>query len=561
MDRDFLFSANRPESALQINVYDLDQSSLYAQNPDQVSWQIDSDFQKELASNSGTFIFKADPDDLVVLHAISPVTGWRYVGTSSMPIFFKQYRHISRLLMALAAAALPISFLLSFFAAKKLYKPLRGLVSLVQGGDSSRECSDEYQYIHNAYSSMKEANQNMHTTIDQLRPAVKDNFFFSLILGEPMTPEEIETKLDFIREDFSPFGYGVIILLISNYENYIQQFDEQTQLLHSCQISGLVNEAAGSCPYALLHLNRFSWSLVINSKDSENRVLLTILSTLKRAAENLPFPLLINGGNTYESISDLPYSYREAQESLKFQQYNPSGTAAGATASPSHTVYYLNTKLEEALLQAVRTGSPAAVEEPCMNIYQNMRQYSASYNDVSITASHIMNQILEILISLEIDLDSHPELTIFYKALNSCATIGDIQMLLKNTAGTAASCVESFNRQRSDKTIERLKEYVRTHLGEDISLQDLADYSQMSPSYVSRLFKKHLNIGFVEYLNTLRINRAKRLLEDTQMTVEQVGFQVGFNNVRSFMRLFKQYEGTSPGQYRSQALTALKEPS
>ena len=174
-----------------------------------------------------------------------------------------------------------------------------------------------------------------------------------------------------------------------------------------------------------------------------------------------------------------------------------------------------------------------------------------------------MNQILEILISLDIDVDSYPELGVFYKSLKNCLTIGDIQMLLKNTAYIAASCVESFNRRNSGKNIERLKEYVRTHLGEDISLQDLADICQMSPSYVSRLFKKHLNMGFVEYISTLRINRAKKLLEDTQMTVEQVGFQVGFNNVRSFMRLFKQYEGTSPGQYRTQAAnsrTSEKEP-
>jgi AraC-like DNA-binding protein len=54
-------------------------------------------------------------------------------------------------------------------------------------------------------------------------------------------------------------------------------------------------------------------------------------------------------------------------------------------------------------------------------------------------------------------------------------------------------------------------------------------------------------MGFVEYLNPNRIKRAKILLEETQIMVDQIGFEVGFNNVRSFMRTFKQYEGISPG--------------
>ena len=84
-------------------------------------------------------------------------------------------------------------------------------------------------------------------------------------------------------------------------------------------------------------------------------------------------------------------------------------------------------------------------------------------------------------------------------------------------------------------------------------MNDLASLCHLTPSYVSRLFKENLEIGFVEYINTLRISRAKKLLKETKITVEQIGFQVGFNNVRSFMRTFKQYENITPGQYRTNA--------
>ena len=83
-----------------------------------------------------------------------------------------------------------------------------------------------------------------------------------------------------------------------------------------------------------------------------------------------------------------------------------------------------------------------------------------------------------------------------------------------------------------------------------VMLQALADLCGISPSYVSRLFRERLNIGFVEYLNTLRVRRAQKLLEETEQSIEKVGLSVGFNTNRSVVRTFKQYCGLTPSQYR-----------
>ena len=158
---------------------------------------------------------------------------------------------------------------------------------------------------------------------------------------------------------------------------------------------------------------------------------------------------------------------------------------------------------------------------------------------------------LELLINLGINTKQYPEFLTFYNKLSDAADAQKVQELLKNTIFAAASYIRDFNKSHSEKIIENLLEYINTHLSEDISLSDLSENCQLSTSYISRIFKEHLNVGFVEYLNNLRISRSKKLLEETQMTIEQIGFQVGFNNVRSFMRTFKQYTNTTPGQYRN----------
>ncbi len=85
----------------------------------------------------------------------------------------------------------------------------------------------------------------------------------------------------------------------------------------------------------------------------------------------------------------------------------------------------------------------------------------------------------------------------------------------------------------------------------DFSITELADKLHVSSvQYMSLLFKKHLNVNFSDYLWNMRLEKAKSLLIYTDMTVEQISVSVGYLNVSSFRRKFKQEVGVTPSQYR-----------
>src|SRR5690606_12033223 len=83
----------------------------------------------------------------------------------------------------------------------------------------------------------------------------------------------------------------------------------------------------------------------------------------------------------------------------------------------------------------------------------------------------------------------------------------------------------------------------------DISLNDLSDKFQLSTSYISTIFKAYTGTNFKEFLNRYRIQKAKEILSSNDIMVNQVALMVGYNNVNTFIRLFKKYVGLSPGQY------------
>lgn len=92
--------------------------------------------------------------------------------------------------------------------------------------------------------------------------------------------------------------------------------------------------------------------------------------------------------------------------------------------------------------------------------------------------------------------------------------------------------------------------YIAEHYSENISLQDAADAADISPSYLSHLFRQGLSVTFTDYLSSVRIDAAKELLKSTNLTVTEIAGKVGYEDLNYFIRTFKKTVGMSPGQYR-----------
>ncbi len=109
--------------------------------------------------------------------------------------------------------------------------------------------------------------------------------------------------------------------------------------------------------------------------------------------------------------------------------------------------------------------------------------------------------------------------------------------------------VESKN--EDSKIIFRFIAFIQEHLVEDINLQKLSEEFHMNPSYISQLFKNETGINYHSYLTQLRVNKSKTLLTTTGKSISEIAVSVGFNDYRIFTKVFKNYTGVIPSQYRS----------
>ncbi|MBI3947027.1 MAG: helix-turn-helix domain-containing protein [Armatimonadetes bacterium] len=98
--------------------------------------------------------------------------------------------------------------------------------------------------------------------------------------------------------------------------------------------------------------------------------------------------------------------------------------------------------------------------------------------------------------------------------------------------------------------VRRAAEYIEAHYDHDLTLPEVARHAGLSPAYFSALFKREIGIGFRCFLTQARLAAARRLLEESGRSVEEVAAAAGFNDAHYFSRVFSRSFGLPPGRFR-----------
>jgi len=122
---------------------------------------------------------------------------------------------------------------------------------------------------------------------------------------------------------------------------------------------------------------------------------------------------------------------------------------------------------------------------------------------------------------------------------------------LSNALNTFVSFVFDLNDVKHRSIIFKTNEYIRTHMSEKITLDAVAGNVFLSKAYFSKIISDELGMPFTDYLASIRIDRSKILLRESDLSIVQIAKEVGFSDQAYFSRVFKSLVGTTPGKYRS----------
>lgn len=106
--------------------------------------------------------------------------------------------------------------------------------------------------------------------------------------------------------------------------------------------------------------------------------------------------------------------------------------------------------------------------------------------------------------------------------------------------------------ESSEDPIAQIGTYIEQHFAEELSLQGMSERFYLSREYISRRFKQQYGLNLSEYVLTIRMNEAKRLLETSRQRIYEVAQAVGFSDDKYFRKVFKKHVGVTPNEFREQ---------
>lgn len=141
--------------------------------------------------------------------------------------------------------------------------------------------------------------------------------------------------------------------------------------------------------------------------------------------------------------------------------------------------------------------------------------------------------------------------------INAGKSLNELNAMLSDITAQSIEKISRANLENTDPKVLAMKNYIKENYMKQITLSDLAKHVYVSTYYASRIFKKSTGMSINEYMNIVRIEKAKELLADVRYKMYEVAEYVGINDQRYFSKLMKTITGYSPSEYRKRKLKSL----
>lgn len=185
-------------------------------------------------------------------------------------------------------------------------------------------------------------------------------------------------------------------------------------------------------------------------------------------------------------------------------------------------------------------------------IFASMRESRITSEDyVKAICSLLKDELLKTLSEQGIDIDGIFEHNrVLINEIPDYSTLSEFENWIDTLYQMILTGLSDLSGKRHSRVILQAVDYISQNYTGDINLEMTAEYVNKSKNYFSYLFKKELGISFIEYLNRVRVEAAKKLLDTTDDKTYEISEKIGYSDYKYFSSVFKKQTGMSPIQYK-----------
>ena len=386
----------------------------------------------------------------------------------------------------------------------------------------------------------------------QNKNQLKEKFFNDIINKRIMGNADFTNREKMLEVKLAGPRYQVIIFEINKFNLFLSE--EKKQLIYYSIYKYFEKIIAKNNDLELFQINSNQFIIVININEDPYPTRKTINNFITALEKEYFIEVAAGVGNICDCWLKIRESYFEAAYAIRYCLLsNKEKTMEIKEIEGNKNCFDTYIDMDDFAL-LIKLGRIEQIREELNRVFNSFDLMPETYMDIERLNLFCIKTIIYALSSLkELYIDIKDiginELDLLLELYNF-KSIDEIKAFILRVIETIVTYINVNCSKRKKTTIEKVKNLINQNYNKDISIKTVANMLNLTPNYLGYLIKSELNMSFNDYLNKIKIKKAKELLKAGNLMVYEVAEKVGFSDSKYFSLVFKKNAGISPNEYK-----------
>ncbi|MCI3920764.1 AraC family transcriptional regulator [Paenibacillus sp. TRM 82003] len=507
----------------------------------------------DLATGNFTETF-AGVESMVTIES-SNTTGWKYVSVFPTDVFWERARTIRTMnLIGLLLCFMIGGAVITYFA-RKNYDPVKQLVGVFSRGKAERggaEADDEYSFIRRSVLETMRERDDMNSKHAQQLRVLQSYYLSRLMKGQTGGGASIAELEKTYKLAWTSDRFAVILFYVENEGSAVKDLS-----LSQFIVANIVADSIGG--RLKIHYADIDGTLgaVVNVAPERSDTWKDDLEEALAQANDFiaaryRFSFAAAGSELQIGLDGVHQAFLQALEAQEYRMVLGEEMLIWyGDVKPAESSYFFTVNDQLILINLLKAGEYEKAEATIDHVVAQAFQRQASLEIAKFVLLDVATTLIKTIPDEEqagIAWDEWRPL----KRLMSCSTKAEFHQELQDIFARVRGVLQHKpNVQTSagigDKVVEFVKEQYHDN---NLSVSLIGDRFRLTPQYVSRLFREQTGQGLHDFISQTRVEAAKALLQEGA-SIDETAAKVGFASGHAFIRVFKKYEGITPGKYKT----------
>lgn len=517
---------------------------------------------KDRPKENDSFQFEWEGDHYSVSYGVMNRMGeeWTYISAAPISGITEPVVNISRVILIISFSVLLLAILMTWFATNKIYRPLNKLLQTFIGAEEDApQRRNEFELIEEKWSYLTGKSEELQKEITKQIPQLKNNFLNQLRNGYLYNYTEVDLQRrmesygwETNNKDFMFLDVQLTIV----YEAEITT--EKDESLFTFAVANIIDESAKTYFDQYTTINDYDLSvglfLVLEKDEDIKEKIITFVDEITKAINKiLNLKVTITLSEKTDQVKQIPFLFNmvgQGKRQRDFENENQIIDLSQAETELKQQKLMYPFETEKKVIQSIRRGHIEETEQLVRVFIKELTEIENKEISIQMGMQQLFSTVQHEILRSGIQ---PKELYSSNQMMERLSQIREsewmVRWLIDEIIDPYIQMLEGRLDIEMKQLVETVKEYINKHYMDDISLDSCADLSGTSSYTLSKSFNKILGVNFIDYLTDLRINKAKELLESTDMKIGDIAESVGYRH-SYFNRVFRRQAGVPPSQYR-----------